>query len=103
VVAEGPNLESQSLAGCIQTALVERTKAVIGHKAEQFFRNYKVRNPAVLVEGGFLTNKDDIAHLSSVEYRSKWPAPSAMELFVTERFFKATIPTAAVNRTAQFR
>jgi N-acetylmuramoyl-L-alanine amidase len=72
IAAEVPNLESQSLAGFIQAALVERTKAMNrGTKAEQFFVITNVRHPAVLVEGGFLTNKEDIARLSSVEYREQ--------------------------------
>jgi N-acetylmuramoyl-L-alanine amidase len=60
------------LAAFIQTALVQRTKAIDrGTKAEQFFVITNVRHPAVLVEAGFLTNKEDIARLSSVEYREQ--------------------------------
>jgi N-acetylmuramoyl-L-alanine amidase len=70
--AEAPNVESQSLAGFIQEAVVERTKATNrGTKVDQFVVIKNVRHPAVLVEGGFLTNKDDIARLSSVEYREQ--------------------------------
>jgi N-acetylmuramoyl-L-alanine amidase len=69
---EGPNLQSQSLAGFIQEALVARTNAVNrGTKTQQFFVIANVRHPAVLVEGGFLSNKEDIARLSSVEYREQ--------------------------------
>jgi len=72
IAAAAPNLESQSLAAFIQTALVQRTKAIDrGTKAEQFFVITNVRHPAVLVEAGFLTNKEDIARLSSVEYREQ--------------------------------
>jgi N-acetylmuramoyl-L-alanine amidase len=72
VAAGPPNLESQSLAGFIQASLVQRTQAVDrGTKAEQFFVITNVRHPAVLVEGGFLTNKEDVARLSSEEYREQ--------------------------------
>src|SRR5438132_13671999 len=55
IAAAAPNLESQSLAAFIQTALVERTKAIDrGTKTEQFFVITNVRHPAVLVEAGFL-------------------------------------------------
>ena len=67
-----PNLESQSLAGCLQEALITRTQAVDrGTKAEQFFVIAKVSRPAVLVEGGFLSNKAETARLSSADYRDR--------------------------------
>lgn len=72
VAVETPNLESQSLAASIQEALVARTQATDrGTKAEQFFVITNVRHPAVLVEGGFLTNKDDMAKLASEDYREQ--------------------------------
>jgi N-acetylmuramoyl-L-alanine amidase len=72
ITAGAPNLESQSLAGFIQAALVRRTNAVDrGTKAEQFFVITNVRHPAVLVEAGFLTNKEDVARLSSEDYREE--------------------------------
>jgi N-acetylmuramoyl-L-alanine amidase len=70
-----PDIESQSLAEFIQEALVARTQAVNrGTKAEQFFMIANVRHPAVLVEGGFLTNKEDIAKLASGDYREQMAA-----------------------------
>jgi N-acetylmuramoyl-L-alanine amidase len=70
--ADSPNLFSQSLAGFVQEALVSRTQAVNrGTRAEQFYVIANVRHPAVLVEGGFLTNPDDITKLGSEEYREK--------------------------------
>jgi N-acetylmuramoyl-L-alanine amidase len=64
--------ESQSLAGFIQEALVARTQAVNrGVKAEQFFVIANVKHPAVLVEGGFLSNKEDIVKLTSWDYREQ--------------------------------
>jgi N-acetylmuramoyl-L-alanine amidase len=72
---ETPDIESQSLAGSIQEGLVARTQAVNrGTKAEQFFVIANVRHPAVLVEGGFLTNKEDIAKLASEDYREQMAA-----------------------------
>jgi N-acetylmuramoyl-L-alanine amidase len=71
-LSTGPNLESQSLAGFVQEALVARTQAVNrGTKAQQFFVIANVDRPAVLVEGGFLTNKDDIAKLANDDYRER--------------------------------
>jgi N-acetylmuramoyl-L-alanine amidase len=72
---ETPNLESQSLAGFIQDALVTRTQATNrGTKAGQFFVIANVYHPAVLVEGGFLTNKDDLARLMNPDYRDQMAA-----------------------------
>jgi len=65
-----PNPESQSLAQFVQQQLVARTQAVNrGTKAQQFFVLANVRHPAVLVEGGFLTGKDDIGKLADANYR----------------------------------
>ena len=72
VSSEPTNLESQSLAGFIQQALVARTQAFDrGTRAEQFYVVANVRHPAVLVEGGFLSNNDDIAKLQNDEYRQQ--------------------------------
>src|SRR5213079_1810544 len=69
---ETPNVESQNLAGFIQEALVARTRALDrGTKAKQFFVISNVTAPAVLVEGGFLTNKEDISRLASEDYREQ--------------------------------
>ena len=74
-LSESPNLESQSLAGFIQEALVARTQALDrGTKAEQFFVIANVTSPAVLVEGGFLTNKEDSSKLTSEDYREQLAA-----------------------------
>ena len=64
--------ESQRLAGFIQEALVSQTQALNrGTKAEQFFVIANVKHPAVLVEGGFLTNKAEVGKLGSPEYREQ--------------------------------
>lgn len=69
---EPPNPESQSLASFIQEALVTHTQAANrGSKAEQFFVIANVWHPAVLVEGGFLTNKADVAKLETDQYREQ--------------------------------
>src|SRR6266478_2489907 len=71
-ISELPNVESQSLAGFIQEALVARTQAFDrGTKANQFFVIANVTSPAVLIEGGFLTNKEDISRLASEDYREQ--------------------------------
>jgi len=73
--AESPTLASQSLARFIQEAMVARTKAPDrGTKAEQFFVIANVGVPAVLVEAGFLSNKDDITKLESNDYREQMAA-----------------------------
>src|SRR5947207_2273052 len=72
VAVEPPNPESQSLATFVQEALVARTHALNrGTKAQQFFVLANVRHPAVLVEGGFLTNKEDIGKLTDADYREQ--------------------------------
>jgi N-acetylmuramoyl-L-alanine amidase len=69
---DSPNVESQSLAGSIQEALVARTRALDrGTKPRQFFVIANVTAPAVLIEGGFLTNKEDISRLASEDYREE--------------------------------
>lgn len=70
--SEPPNVESQSLATFIQESLVAHTQAVNrGTRPQQFFVIANVRHPAVLVEGGFLTNKDDVAKLANEDYREQ--------------------------------
>ena len=70
--AEPPDPESQSLAGFIQEAMVSQTQALNrGTKIEQFFVITNVKHPAVLVEGGFLTNKAEVSKLGLPEYREQ--------------------------------
>lgn len=72
VSTDDGNFESQSLAGFVQEALVAKTQAINrGTRAEQFFVIANVRHPAVLVEGGFLTNKDDVMKLTNEAYREQ--------------------------------
>jgi N-acetylmuramoyl-L-alanine amidase len=73
--SNSPKPESQSLAGFIQEALVARTRSVDrGTQAKQFFVIANVLSPAVLIEGGFLTNKDDVSKLASEDYRNQLAA-----------------------------
>jgi N-acetylmuramoyl-L-alanine amidase len=70
IASETSNLESQSLAAFIQEALVIRTHAVNrGTKSHQYYVLANVRHPAVLVEGGFISNKDDANKLGNADYR----------------------------------
>jgi N-acetylmuramoyl-L-alanine amidase len=70
--SEPPNVESQSLAASIQESLVARTQAANrGTRPQQFFVIANVRHPAVLVEGGFLTNKDEVGKLANANYREQ--------------------------------
>ena len=75
VSAEPTNFESQSLAGFVQQALVARTRALDrGTRSEQFYVIANVSHPAVLVEGGFLTNDDDMRKLRTEDYRQQLAA-----------------------------
>src|ERR1051325_6360535 len=71
-VSDASTLQSQRLAGFIQEALVARTHARNrGTKTEQFFVLANVHHPAVLVEGGFISNKDDANKLGNGDYREE--------------------------------
>lgn len=71
-LSDSPNPESHNLAGLVQESLVARTRAVNrGTQARQFFVIANVTSPAVLVEGGFLTNKEDISKLATEDYRDQ--------------------------------
>jgi N-acetylmuramoyl-L-alanine amidase len=75
---DSPKPESQSLAGFIQGALVARTRSIDrGTQAKQFFVIANMTSPAVLIEGGFLTNKDDVSKLASEDYRDQLAAAVA--------------------------
>jgi len=76
--SQSPKPESQSLAGFIQEALVARTRSVDrGTQPKQFFVIANVTSPAVLIEGGFLTNKEDISKLATEDYRDQLAAAVA--------------------------
>ena len=76
--SDSPKLESRSLAGFIQEALVARTRSVDrGTQTKQFFVIANVTSPAVLIEGGFLTNKEDVSKLASEDYRDQLAAAVA--------------------------
>jgi N-acetylmuramoyl-L-alanine amidase len=61
---------SESLANCLQSALVQRTQAVDrGIKQERFYVIANAGHPAALIEGGFMTNKSDVTKLGTAEYR----------------------------------
>ena len=75
ISTEPPDQESQNLAGYVQEALVTRTQATNrGTRSQQFFVIANVKHPAVLVEGGFLTNKDEAIRLTNEEYREQMAA-----------------------------
>src|SRR5438876_1192592 len=76
--SNSPKPESQSLAGFIQQALVARTRSLDrGTQAKQFFVIANVTSPAVLIEGGFITNKDELLKLASEDYRDQLAAAIA--------------------------
>jgi N-acetylmuramoyl-L-alanine amidase len=77
-LSDSPNPESRRLAGFVQEALVARTRAINrGTQQGQFFVIANVSSPAVLIEGGFLTNKEDISKLTSQDYRDQIAAAVA--------------------------
>jgi N-acetylmuramoyl-L-alanine amidase len=77
-LSNSPNAESRNLAELIQEAVVARTGTVDrGTQARQFFVIANVTSPAVLVEGGFLTNKEDISKLATENYRDQIAAAVA--------------------------
>src|SRR5262245_17552943 len=73
-----PKPESQGLAGFMQEALVSRTRSVHrGTQAKQFLVIANVTSHAVLIEGGFITNKDELSKLASEDYRDQLAAAVA--------------------------
>jgi N-acetylmuramoyl-L-alanine amidase len=76
--SNSPKPESQSLAGFVQEALVARTRSVDrGTQAKQFFVIANVTCPAVLIEAGFITNRDELSKLVSEDYRDQLAAAVA--------------------------
>jgi N-acetylmuramoyl-L-alanine amidase len=62
----------ENLAGLIQTALVTRTEAENrGAKGQAFYVIRHTRAPAVLVEGGFLSNAFEARLIANPEYRER--------------------------------
>lgn len=72
VAEQKENIDSQSLAGFVQQALVARTNAMDrGVRTQQFYVIANVRHPAVLVEGGFLSNAEDLTKITTEDYRQQ--------------------------------
>lgn len=96
--SELPNPESQALAGLIQDSVVVRTQSANrGTKEGQFFVIVNVRYPAVLVEGGFLTNKEDIAKIGSEDYREQLAAAISEGILNYRERLRQRQPTLAVT------
>jgi N-acetylmuramoyl-L-alanine amidase len=102
IISESPNLESERLAGLIQEELAARTQSLNrGTKAAQFFVIANVRHPAVLIEGGFLTNKEDMAKLESDDYREQMAtAISAGVIRYRDFLNERQVPAAAATPEA---
>ena len=102
VPVDAANVESQSLAGFIQEAVVARTHALDrGAKARQFYVIANVTHPAVLVEGGFLSNKEDIAKLGSAEYREQLAASISEGILRYREVLQECQTTLAVTAPAR--
>src|SRR5215469_7197507 len=96
--SDSPNPESQRLAGLIQEALVARTRAIDrGTQPGQFFVIANVTSPAVLIEGGFLTNKEDISKLATEDYRDQIAAAVADGILHYRDAASQRKPTLAVT------
>lgn len=96
------NLESQSLAGFIQEAVVARTHSLDrGAKARQLYVIANVTHPAVLVEGGFLSNKEDIAKLGSSDYREQLAASISEGILRYREVLQERQTTLAVTAPAR--
>jgi N-acetylmuramoyl-L-alanine amidase len=97
-LSESPNPESQRLAGFVQEALVARTRAINrGTQPGQFFVIANVTSPAVLIEGGFLTNKEDISKLVSEDYRDQIAAAVADGILHYRDAMSQRKPTLAIT------
>jgi N-acetylmuramoyl-L-alanine amidase len=97
-LSDSPNPESQRLAGFVQEALVARTRAIDrGTQPGQFFVIANVSSPAVLIEGGFLTNKEDISKLTSQDYRDQIAAAVADGILHYRDAASQRKPTLAVT------
>jgi N-acetylmuramoyl-L-alanine amidase len=95
---ESSNLESQSLAGFVQESVVGRTQSVNrGTKPQQFFVIANVQAPAILVEGGFLSNKDEIEKLNSGDYRERLAAAITEGILHYREVMKQRQPTLAFS------
>jgi len=98
VATTSDNFESQSLAAFIQESLVAGTQAFNrGTRAEQFYVVANVRHPAVLVEGGFLSNNDDLVKLITEEYRQQLAAAITEGLVRYREIANQRQPTLAVG------
>ena len=63
--------KSESLAVSSKRRWSKDARRESRDQAEQFYVMANVRHPAVLVEGGFMTNKSDVTKLATTEYRQK--------------------------------
>lgn len=96
--ADAPDINSQSLAGFIQQSLVRQTQAVDrGTKGRQFFVIAHVTYPAVLVEAGFLSSKDEMTRLANSDYREKLATAIADGILRYRDAQKQSQPTLAVT------
>lgn len=93
--------QGEALAGYLQTALVTRVEtANRGIKPREFYVVRHVRAPAVLIEGGFLSNPFDAQLLGNPEYRDRLAA-AIVEGVIS--YQKAQPRPAPPSRLAQIR
>ncbi len=66
------NEESRHLAQCVQNCLIQRTRTV--DRSAKYARFYVIRNsklPAILVEGGFVSNAEERSRMKSAWFRER--------------------------------
>ena len=79
-------VRDEELAGHIQAAMLSRTEANNrGIKARDLYVVRNVRSPAVLVEGGFLSNVFDARLVGTPEYRERLAASIVEGILIYQR------------------
>ncbi|MEP7077738.1 MAG: N-acetylmuramoyl-L-alanine amidase [Chthoniobacterales bacterium] len=87
-----------TLAAMVEKALVGHTKAMNrGTRPEPFYVIANVRHPAILVEGGFLTNTDDAGKLGRAVYRDQLAAGIAEGIKRYREVIRRRQPSAAAS------
>jgi N-acetylmuramoyl-L-alanine amidase len=93
--------KSENLASYLQAALIGQTGAVNrGIKTEPFYVIANVGHPAALVEGGFITNQEELTRLTTPAYREKIAAAitkAVQDFRAAPRDGEATLALAATR------
>ena len=94
--------QSTRLASQLQGALVANTGAVNrGIKSEGFYVIENMRHPAVLIEGGFMTNKEELAKLGTASYRQQLAVAICAGVQAYRKSLEQGAPTFALASAAR--